>query len=110
MLYFNTDIFYVGLDTVASTKEDFMFRRSQERVRGYLYKTQDDIKKSATYIQDSKARAKLDTTLTQIKLWLKQVNHFGCYFNRSFFSVRSFSFIQFHYYLDLMNFLSMIYI
>ncbi|KAK3913171.1 DNA fragmentation factor subunit beta [Frankliniella fusca] len=71
-----------GLETLADTKEDFMFKRSQERIRGYLYKSQDDIKKSSLYITDPKARAKLDATFQYFKEWLKKVNHFGCYFNR----------------------------
>lgn len=78
-------LWFEGLDTIASTKEDFMFRRSQERIRGYLYKTQDDIKKSSLYLQDSKARTKLDTSLSNFKVWLKKVNHFGCYFSRKFY-------------------------
>ncbi|XP_026277198.1 DNA fragmentation factor subunit beta [Frankliniella occidentalis] len=75
-----------GLETLACTKEDFMFKRSQERIRGYLYKSQDDIKKSSLYIKDSKARAKLDATFNCFKTWLKKVCHFGCYFSRHYSS------------------------
>lgn len=77
-------LWFEGLETIASTKEDFMFRRSQERIRGYLYKTQDDIKKSILYVKDSKARAKLDATFNDFKDWLKRVEYFGSYFNRNF--------------------------
>ncbi|XP_034243571.1 DNA fragmentation factor subunit beta-like isoform X3 [Thrips palmi] len=77
---------FEGLETIALTKEDFMFRRSQERIRGYLYKSQDDIKKSILYVKDSKARAKLDATFNHFKECLKKVNHFGCYFSRCFSS------------------------
>lgn len=75
---------FEGLDTLAGNKEAFMFRRSQERIRGYLYKSQDDIKKSPLYVKDSKVRNKLDATFNHFKEWLKKVNSFGCYFSRDF--------------------------
>uniref|UniRef100_A0A8D8YUC1 DNAation factor subunit beta n=1 Tax=Cacopsylla melanoneura TaxID=428564 RepID=A0A8D8YUC1_9HEMI len=41
---------FMGLETNARTKEAFMFKRSQERIRGYLYKSRSDIRKSPPYV------------------------------------------------------------
>nr|CAD7570019.1 unnamed protein product [Timema californicum] len=39
-------LWFQGLDTRSKSKEEVMFRSAQDRVRGYLYKTNDAIKKS----------------------------------------------------------------
>uniref|UniRef100_A0A1B6D4X6 CIDE-N domain-containing protein n=1 Tax=Clastoptera arizonana TaxID=38151 RepID=A0A1B6D4X6_9HEMI len=40
---------FIGVETNATSKEAFMFRRSQDRIRGYHYKTMSDIKKSSNF-------------------------------------------------------------
>lgn len=74
---------FSGLETNAQTKEEFMFRRSQERIRGYLYKTQNDIKKSKTYLEKATCRSVLDNVFNEFKEMLTKDKYFGCYFDRS---------------------------
>ncbi|KAJ8949076.1 hypothetical protein NQ318_016980 [Aromia moschata] len=35
-----------GLDTNAKTKEEYMFRRAQDRIRMYFYKTKEELLKT----------------------------------------------------------------
>ena len=72
-----------GTDTRAKTKEEFMARRSQERIRGYLYKTQDELKKCQGYREDSMFRTKLTDAIKGITVQLKCDNYFSGYFDRS---------------------------
>lgn len=53
-----------------------MFRRAQDRIRGYYYKTKDDLKNRRL------PRKKLDTLLVQLQEMLKKHHFFGCYFDR----------------------------
>ncbi|XP_063235539.1 DNA fragmentation factor subunit beta isoform X2 [Bacillus rossius redtenbacheri] len=59
-------VWFQGLDTRASSKEQVMFRGAQDRIRGYMFKTCDALKKSEPY-----------------KVNRKKAKHFGCYFDRS---------------------------
>nr|CAD7427790.1 unnamed protein product [Timema monikensis] len=63
-----------GLDTRAKSKEEVMFRSAQDRVRGYLYKTNDAIKKSEKERQE---------VMASISTMVKEVKYFGDYFNRN---------------------------
>lgn len=74
---------FEGIDSRASTKEEFMARRSQERIRGYMYKTQDDVKKSETYRSDKICQKKLTEALQKMNLQLKAQKYFSGYFDRS---------------------------
>ncbi|XP_054275503.1 DNA fragmentation factor subunit beta-like [Macrosteles quadrilineatus] len=74
---------FLGLETNATTKEAFMFRRSQERVRGYLYKTKSDMKKSSLYTNNNEFRDILDDIFTNLSKTLNKDKYFGCYFDRS---------------------------
>ncbi|XP_008179153.1 DNA fragmentation factor subunit beta isoform X3 [Acyrthosiphon pisum] len=47
---------FQGLETRARTKEEFMFKRCQERIRSYMYKTKSDMIKSDFYIKQTKCR------------------------------------------------------
>jgi DNA fragmentation factor beta subunit len=60
-----------------------MFRRSQERIRGYLYKTKSDIKKSSLYIDNSNLREVLDDVFSKFTKTLSEDKYFGCFFDRS---------------------------
>ncbi|KAJ9581202.1 hypothetical protein L9F63_023620, partial [Diploptera punctata] len=79
---------FEGIDSRSKTKEEFMTRRSQDRIRGYLYKTQDDLKKSPSYNTDSMFRTKLTDAMNAIVKQLKCDSYFGGYFDRSNKSVR----------------------
>lgn len=75
---------FLGLDTRAQTKEKFMFLRSQDRIRGYLYKTCDDVRKSEIYKNNNGgARLFLDELFAKFKKHLQDNQYFGCLFDRS---------------------------
>ncbi|XP_043249895.1 DNA fragmentation factor subunit beta [Colletes gigas] len=78
-----------GLETNYTTKEAYMHRRCQDRIRGYLYKTIDQIKSSETFANDHKARKQLLYAIAFFKLQLKEDHYFGYYFDRSRAKVRS---------------------
>lgn len=69
----------VGLDT----KEKVMCRRSQDRIRGYFYKTKDDLVRSAIYRTNKKARILIDSILETFRNLLTGVDYFASYFDRS---------------------------
>jgi len=60
-----------------------MHRRCQDRIRGYLYKTIEQIKSSDVYMNDHKARQQLLRAIAFFKLQLKEDHYFGYYFDRS---------------------------
>lgn len=59
-----------------------MFRRSQDRVRGYLYKTKDELCHANLYKTNKKAREIIDLVLEIFKHLLTGVDYFGTYFDR----------------------------
>lgn len=60
-----------------------MHRRCQDRIRGYLYKTIEQIKCSDVYMNDRKARQQLLRAIAFFKIQLKEDHYFGYYFDRS---------------------------
>ncbi|XP_018394933.1 PREDICTED: DNA fragmentation factor subunit beta [Cyphomyrmex costatus] len=74
---------FENLETNCMTKEAYMHRRCQDRIRTYLYKTIEQIKCSDVFINDYKARKQLLHTIAFFKLQLKQDHYFGYYFDRS---------------------------
>ncbi|XP_034946067.1 DNA fragmentation factor subunit beta isoform X2 [Chelonus insularis] len=76
-----------GLETNITTKEAYMHRRCQDRIRSYLYKTIEQIKASETWANNQQARLHLHRIIEYFKLQLKEDHYFGYYFDRS----RSFS-------------------
>ncbi|XP_076163370.1 DNA fragmentation factor-related protein 4 isoform X2 [Ptiloglossa arizonensis] len=72
-----------GLETNYATKEAYMHRRCQDRIRGYLYKTIDQIKSSDTFANDRSARKQLLCAIAFFKMQLKEDHYFGYYFDRS---------------------------
>jgi hypothetical protein len=79
---------FEGIESRAANKEEFMARRSQDRIRGYMYKTQDDLKKSETYKNDQMCQKKLTEALQKMNLQLRADKYFGGYFDRSAVSDR----------------------
>jgi hypothetical protein len=79
---------FKGTESRSATKEEFMARRSQERIRGYMYKTQDDLKKSEAYQNDQVCQKKLAEALQEMNLQLKAHKYFRSYFDRSAVSER----------------------
>uniref|UniRef100_A0A8D8SLM8 DNAation factor subunit beta n=1 Tax=Cacopsylla melanoneura TaxID=428564 RepID=A0A8D8SLM8_9HEMI len=74
---------FMGLETNARTKEAFMFKRSQERIRGYLYKSRSDIRKSPPYVSSDLVRSIIESVFAEFTVLLKQDDYLGRYFDRS---------------------------
>lgn len=74
---------FENLETNCMSKEAYMHRRCQDRIRTYLYKTIEQIKCSDVFVNDYRARQQLLRTITFFKLQLKQDHYFGYYFDRS---------------------------
>lgn len=55
-----------------------MFRRAQDRIRTYYYKTKSDLREKKDVPQD-----KLVYILNELQSRLKTVKYFGCYFDRN---------------------------
>lgn len=60
-----------------------MHRRCQDRIRGYLYKTIEQIKSSDVFTKDPRARKQLLYAIAFFKMQLKEDHYFGYYFDRS---------------------------
>ncbi|XP_076686822.1 DNA fragmentation factor-related protein 4 isoform X2 [Andrena cerasifolii] len=71
------------LETNYTSKEAYMHRRCQDRIRSYLYKTIDQIKSSETFASDQKARKQLLYVIAFFKMQLKEDHYFGHYFDRT---------------------------
>ncbi|KAL7292508.1 hypothetical protein TKK_0014083 [Trichogramma kaykai] len=74
---------FEGLRTTFQTKEAYLHRRCQDRIRGYLYKTIEQIRLSKTYNENLVARKQLQLVIVFFKLQLKKDHYFGYYFDRS---------------------------
>ncbi|PSN57344.1 DNA fragmentation factor subunit beta [Blattella germanica] len=79
---------FKGIDSISVTKEEFMARRSQDRIRGYLYKTKDEVKKSQDYQTEPELRKQFTNAFGEMTLQLKHDHYFGGYFDRKSQSVR----------------------
>ena len=67
-----------GLDTNAKTKEDYMFRRAQDRIRTYYYKSREELLKDASI-----PKQRLNDLVLELHNRLKLSKFNGCYFDRS---------------------------
>ncbi|XP_066599022.1 DNA fragmentation factor subunit beta [Prorops nasuta] len=74
---------FQGLETNATTKEAYMHRRCQDRIRGYLYKAIEQIRASEVFLENPKARRHLLQAISFFKMQLKEDHYFGFYFDRS---------------------------
>jgi DNA fragmentation factor beta subunit len=59
-----------------------MERKAQDRIRGYFYKTKEELTKSEIYKTDKSAKLLLDNLLDDFFLFLNGVDYFSCLFNR----------------------------
>lgn len=75
---------FEGLDAKLSTKEEVMRRKAQDRIKGYFYKTKDELTKSVLYRNNLKARAVIDLFLDDCFLFLNGVEYFSCLFDRAY--------------------------
>ncbi|XP_058059770.1 DNA fragmentation factor subunit beta [Anopheles bellator] len=70
-------------DRVVVTKEEVMKRRGQDRVRGYFYKTKDELTKCALYRANPLAREVIDEMIELFRQLLAGFDYFSCMFDRS---------------------------
>lgn len=68
---------------IRTYQEAYLHRRCQDRIRGYLYKTIEQIKSSEVYDADPQARRQLERVIVFFKLQLRKDHYFGHYFDRS---------------------------
>lgn len=71
-----------GIPTSIATKEEVMARRSQDRIRGYFYKTKEELIKSDIYKRNRKARQIIDNVLEVFKIFLTGTDYFSTLFDR----------------------------
>lgn len=74
---------FQGIDAKLTTKEEVMRRKAQDRIRGYLYKTKDELTKSSIYRTNLKAREIINDLINDFFNFLNGVEYFGCLFDRS---------------------------
>lgn len=74
---------FQGTDSKYSTKEEAMFRRAQDRIRGYFYKAKDELTKTELYSSNSIGKQHVDDLLRLFRMFLHGCDHFGCLFDRS---------------------------
>lgn len=60
-----------------------MQRRGQDRIRGYFYKTKDELTKCAIYRQNAMAKELIDEMLDLFRQLLSGFDFFSCIFDRS---------------------------
>lgn len=75
---------FQGQDLKLSTKEEVMARRSQDRIRGYFYKTKDELTKNELFRSNKLARNIFNNFIEILKQLLVGVDHFSCLFDRKF--------------------------
>lgn len=74
---------FLGLDCKKTHKEDVMRMKSRDRIKGYFYKTKDELCKSLIYRSNAKGRKIIDDLLTDFFIFLNGVEYFECLFDRS---------------------------
>lgn len=73
---------FLGVDTKLCLKEDVMRRKAQDRIRGYFYKTKDELTKSSIYRKSPKGHLIIEDLLSDFFLFLNGVDYFASYFDR----------------------------
>ena len=73
-----------GLSTNAKTKDDFLNKACQARIRGYFYKAKDQL--TATKLTSSSRHydQTVKMIMSQFSDWLKDCSYNGHYFDRRF--------------------------
>lgn len=71
-----------GVPATLLTKEEVMARRSQDRIRGYYYKTKTELQKSLIYRTNARARLILDEMMEIFQYFLIGVDYFSSLFDR----------------------------
>lgn len=74
---------FEGINSQLKTKEEVMRRKAQDRIKGYFYKTKDELSKSTIYKTNSQARRIIEDLLTDFYLFLNGCDYFSCLFDRN---------------------------
>ncbi|XP_055382020.1 DNA fragmentation factor subunit beta [Condylostylus longicornis] len=74
---------FEGSEDRCQTKEEAMARRSQDRIRGYYYKTKDELTKCKLYRTNPKARQIIEKILEKFRYLLIGCDYFSMLFDRS---------------------------
>ena len=74
---------WFGDDKKLKTKEEVMRKKAQDRIKGYFYKTKDELTKSSIYKSSSLAKKLIDDLLSDFFLFLSGVNYFSTLFDRT---------------------------
>ncbi|XP_058447262.1 uncharacterized protein LOC131427779 [Malaya genurostris] len=75
---------FEGIDEkLGRTKEEIMQRRGQDRIRGYFYKTKDELTKCAIYRKNAMAKELIDEMLELFRQLLIGFDYFSFIFDRS---------------------------
>ncbi|GBP12851.1 DNA fragmentation factor subunit beta [Eumeta japonica] len=72
----------MGQDEKWQTKEETLARKAQDRVRGYYYKTKDELTHNHLYRQNLKARKIIDSVLEKFRYLLIGCDYFSMIFDR----------------------------
>lgn len=73
---------FEGSEERFQSKEEAMAMRAQTRVRGYYYKTKDELTRNPLYRQNAKARQVINSVLEQFRYLLIGCDYFSMMFNR----------------------------
>ncbi|EDV94043.1 GH25112 [Drosophila grimshawi] len=73
---------FEGSEERFQSKEEAMAMRAQTRVRGYYYKTKEELTRTPLYRQNSKARQVINSVLEQFRYLLIGCDYFSMMFNR----------------------------
>ncbi|KAL7741979.1 hypothetical protein ACLKA6_012183 [Drosophila palustris] len=73
---------FEGSEERFQSKEEAMAMRAQTRVRGYYYKTKEELTRNQLYRQNAKARQVINSVLEQFRYLLIGCDYFSMMFNR----------------------------
>ncbi|KAM7353409.1 DNA fragmentation factor-related protein 4 [Cochliomyia hominivorax] len=75
---------FMGQEEKCQSKEEALARKAQDRVRGYYYKTKDELTRNHLYRQNLKARKIIDSVLEKFRYLLIGCDYFSMIFNRKY--------------------------
>ena len=71
---------FQDVSTNAKTKEEFLFKNCQSRIRGYLSRAESQISEAKL---NKSEKTEIDNTIIKLKQILKENKFHGTYFDRS---------------------------
>lgn len=74
---------FSNIESRKATKEEIMRSKARDRIKGYFYKTKDELTKSRIYQVNAAARKLVDDLLNDFFILLSGADFFECLFDRS---------------------------